>query len=669
MIIAMRIFYPFLFLFFIFPFNSIWSQCSGATTEVPCDDANPCTENDFEIILVSDGSVCVPCNGTVIDCSLGTTTELPCDDGNPLTINDMQTLLDCDWSVCVPCGGISIGCTTNSTTVQPCDDGDNCTINDVETILDADGSICVPCQGTPTDCSNGTTSVVSCDDGDPTTVNDLQTILDCDETICIPCSGVPCDPTISATSTEACDDGDDCTINDLEVIINSNGEICVPCEGTPVDCTNGTTSVVPCDDGDPTTMNDVKTILDCDGSTCVPCQGTLTSTPIFTGLFAPSNWSTSLTNTNGSVFNNGSSIIINGDTDGMGSNLDEIDCTAVDGNVSYCINVPSSGDITFDWAGPSGTSFNPEVEKLGYCLDGLVTELTSSNPFPSGTSSGTKTITVIEGNELCFVAASKFSDGLNSGTYTLNNFTLPGELAMDITASSDELACFGDTNGSIVVMPTGGAGGYTYTWDDVTVSGNNPMNLGAGTYCVTLTDAAGTTTETCATITEPEALSITMSSTNELDMNADGTATATIGGGTPEYYYQWSTAPPQTTETAIGLSIGTYTVTVTDANNCEIIENVTVDQITALEDFSAVTKFQIFPNPSNGKINLEMDFERKLDIKIQLFNSIGQQISTMQLQNIKSVRQAFEWGALPKGLYWLSIASEDEQLLQKIILV
>ena len=57
-----------------------------------CDDGNDCTENDMEVILLSDGSICEPCMGTPLDCMTGPTTMQACDDGNASTINDMETI-------------------------------------------------------------------------------------------------------------------------------------------------------------------------------------------------------------------------------------------------------------------------------------------------------------------------------------------------------------------------------------------------------------------------------------------------------------------------------------------------------------------------------------------------------------------------------------------------
>ena len=81
---------------------------SNPTCEVtlPCNDNNPCTENDFEIQLLADGSICKPCAGVPLPCQTNLVIVQPCDDGDPSTIDDIETVLDCDGSICVPCKGM-----------------------------------------------------------------------------------------------------------------------------------------------------------------------------------------------------------------------------------------------------------------------------------------------------------------------------------------------------------------------------------------------------------------------------------------------------------------------------------------------------------------------------------------------------------------------------------
>lgn len=86
------------------------------------------------------------------------------------------------------------------------------------------------------------------------------------------------------------------------------------------------------------------------------------------------------------------------------------------------------------------------------------------------------------------------------------------------------------------------------------------------------------------TITQPPALQVTTTQTNvSCNGGNNGTATANPTGGTPPYTYSWNTTPVQTTQTANNLIAGTYTVTVTDSNNCSQTATVTITQPAALQ--------------------------------------------------------------------------------------
>jgi hypothetical protein len=102
-------------------------------------------------------------------------------------------------------------------------------------------------------------------------------------------------------------------------------------------------------------------------------------------------------------------------------------------------------------------------------------------------------------------------------------------------------------------------------------------DLSAATYTVTATDDRGCTTTAVATITQPDALILGTSQTNvTCNGENDGTATVTPDGGTTPYTYAWSNG--QTDAVAIDLIAGTYTVTVTDANDCATNTSVSITQ-------------------------------------------------------------------------------------------
>ncbi|MEQ8705933.1 MAG: choice-of-anchor L domain-containing protein [Phaeodactylibacter sp.] len=182
--------------------------------------------------------------------------------------------------------------------------------------------------------------------------------------------------------------------------------------------------------------------------------------------------------------------------------------------------------------------------------------------------------------------------GLAAGAIEVTITDTNGCTALDtlVIAEATELAlsfvpnnplCQGTPTGSITVTPEGGAGGYTFSWSDQQ-STATASNLAAGTYALTLTDANGCVLADSVTLQDPEALSSSTNSTMATCLpEPDGSATVTVGGGTPAYSYEWSDG--QTLAIAQGLDAGTYTVTVTDANNCTIVDTAEVNSIPELD--------------------------------------------------------------------------------------
>ena len=81
------------------------------------------------------------------------------------------------------------------------------------------------------------------------------------------------------------------------------------------------------------------------------------------------------------------------------------------------------------------------------------------------------------------------------------------------------------------------------------------------------------------TITEPSAITVTTSSTDEICGAGDGQVTASASGGTGGLVYLWDDPSASTTDTVNNLSANAYTVTVTDANSCTATGSETVANI------------------------------------------------------------------------------------------
>jgi gliding motility-associated-like protein len=138
-----------------------------------------------------------------------------------------------------------------------------------------------------------------------------------------------------------------------------------------------------------------------------------------------------------------------------------------------------------------------------------------------------------------------------------------------------------DSTGTVSVNVTAGGGApwapINYYWSVNGTAGPSSIELGAGTYSVTVVNSYGCGSNTVFTLTEPNALSLVMTNT---DANPTGSATATISGGTSGYTYSWENslgANMGITSTISGLPTDYYTATVTDANGCFIIGSTVVN--------------------------------------------------------------------------------------------
>lgn len=140
-----------------------------------------------------------------------------------------------------------------------------------------------------------------------------------------------------------------------------------------------------------------------------------------------------------------------------------------------------------------------------------------------------------------------------------------------------DVLCNGDNSGAAVANPTGGTTPYSYSWSNG-ANTKTISNLTAGSYQVTITDANNCTTTRMATISQPDALEIEVTGTDEsAPMSGDGTAMVSASGGTSPYEYLWSNG--QSTRSISDLEPGTYSVTVSDGNGCMEIGMFTVQSL------------------------------------------------------------------------------------------
>ena len=166
-----------------------------------------------------------------------------------------------------------------------------------------------------------------------------------------------------------------------------------------------------------------------------------------------------------------------------------------------------------------------------------------------------------------------------SGTATVNATTT---LSSSITVF--DATCFDVNNGVAIANGSNGTPPYSYLWSNGATT-NQINNLFFGSYDVTITDGDGCTVTNTAVVNSPPLLGATIQVLSEV-LTYDGTegsGVATASGGIPPYSYVWDNGT--TTDQVSGLGGGTHSVTITDANNCFAVAQVTLVEPSKIGDF------------------------------------------------------------------------------------
>ncbi|MFT4753177.1 MAG: hypothetical protein ACI85Q_000715 [Salibacteraceae bacterium] len=156
-----------------------------------------------------------------------------------------------------------------------------------------------------------------------------------------------------------------------------------------------------------------------------------------------------------------------------------------------------------------------------------------------------------------------------------------------------DVSCNGGNDGSVGMLNSGGIAPYSLSWNNGS-TGNNISGLSAGFVAVTITDANNCMMMDSVSIAEPSALTSTASVVSDVLCNGGNTGVASISaaGGTLPFVYAWSNGAGGSS--ASSLTAGSYSVTVSDGNNCQSTSSVSVTEPTMLMSTVSGTDISCF---------------------------------------------------------------------------
>src|SRR5690554_2586675 len=291
-------------------------------------------------------------------------------------------------------------------------------------------------------------------------------------------------------------------------------------------------------------------------------------------------------------------------------------------NITF--NATGNAGATYTWTGPNGftnSDQNPEVMNVNTVNSGWYIVTVRLNSCTSKDSVeltvepaltvdiDVANTTVCEGEDILLSTTSLADDylwtGPNGFTSINQNATrieaetnASGYYILEITSGScsnkdsvevtinatpvlsisgSDITCYGDEDGQAAIVANGNAP-FFYSWSSAGETSTGINGLSAGTYTVVVEDVNECVDSASIVINEPAEL-IANTTVTETQCNVDdGIATVNATGGNGNYSYLWMPSG-QTTSTAIGLGVGSYTVLVTDAKGCDIVETVVVNSV------------------------------------------------------------------------------------------
>ena len=296
--------------------------------------------------------------------------------------------------------------------------------------------------------------------------------------------------------------------------------------------------------------------------------------------------------------------------------------------VTYVINGPGgpySGNINtspFQLNGLPGGTFNITLTyNNGLCSQQLSATIAQPlNPIAVANSVTDVLCALVNSGSICLTVTggtgpyayawsipgnTSCQNNLAPGTYSVtvtdanncsvpNTYTVSGPVSpLVVDSSFTNVLCLGQNNGTITITTNGGSPIYTLTSATLTpasttinLTGGSYQytNVAAGTHVVLITDYNGCTDSETITITQPQN-PLTANNINVSDVQCYGDMNGSIAfnvtGGTAPYTVSWSAiglpaicaVPASTVSNSgvineTGLCQGTYTVTITDLNNC-----------------------------------------------------------------------------------------------------
>jgi len=287
----------------------------------------------------------------------------------------------------------------------------------------------------------------------------------------------------------------------------------------------------------------------------------------------------------------------------------------------------------------------------------IATGATYSN---SSLANGNTVSCVMTSTEACVSSATATS---NTVTMTVNPILTP---SVEINADPAIAVCPGESILFTANPANGGTPTYQWTVDGVNAGTNATLsgiyNNGQVIAC-TMTSTANCANPSVVSAT-PKTVTI-YNVTPVTISEASGVLTSSATSGNQWYEETLGIINNATSQTYTPIADGHYYVVVTDANSCDVTSNVINFIYTGIDNVTEVPTIKLYPNPTNGIVNISFGQEIVGDVMIE--NIIGKKVYIAKVNQTKDSVKAIDLSKFASGTYFVIIKNEKLNLRYKVI--
>lgn len=146
----------------------------------------------------------------------------------------------------------------------------------------------------------------------------------------------------------------------------------------------------------------------------------------------------------------------------------------------------------------------------------------------------------------------------------------------------------------------------------------------------------------------------------------NGSIDITVSGGTQPYSFNWSNGA--NTEDIQNLAAGTYSVIITDAQNCKTQLSFTLTGSTGLNGMMQFSDVKVFPNPVTRELFLTLPATENTSLSLRIINGLGAQVYYEKLPKITADQlYSIDFSGFPRGMYLLQLEGAGKMIQQRIV--